>query len=889
MKSIQAILAGMALYTLSGGPVSAVSACDSVQDDDDAQTINDNQTVECTVSPALGIFSVAQNASVDVTQLGAGETAVYVPNNNLDVFLNSGSIAGTFTGVSVSSNGTGAENETHIDDFTNTGFITVSGGAGIAAVYNISGFIDSLNNSGTLSNDSLSASPALNSDLTGNDNYTTGLYNLASIGTLTNSGSISGATAITNLTSSGIENRIGTINNTGTLTGTIANGILNEGNIGVINNSKEGTIKGAEAGLVNAGTINQINNAGTLGGGTWALYNGGTVSGGIHNSGILNGAVYLGDATLYISGNSAAVNGPVTGTAGSVFSVGDGSTVAQYALQADNPVTTGSLIIGQGSLLTLENNAHVSTTGKGSVSNAGTIVMDNNSGISGNVINTGTLSLADASRLSASVTGNLSNSGGILLNPTATSAGNTLTVNGDYTGLPGSTLSLGSVLADDNSLTDRLIVTGNTSGSSTLFVENENGAGAATLDGIQLISIGGDSGATFRLGNRVVAGAYDYSLRKGNASGTDTSGWYLTSLYNTPEPAPEPVPVPVPTPAPPSTPGKIPAPVRAYRPETAAYAANLQAANTLFSLSLRNRRGESRFIDPVTGTEGTTSLWMRNTGGGGRVTMDDGQNHTRSSRYVLMIGGDLAEGSTDGIDAFHVGLMGGYARAENKTHNGLTGFDARGSLHGYTTGLYGTWLQDAERKTGFWADSWAQYSWFSNEVHGDTLSAEQYDSRGLQAALEAGYAWEIADWQSGYGMSNRVFLEPHVQAILSGIRAEDHTESNGTRIQATGNDNVSTRLGGRIYLNGKSHYDRRTFREFQPFAEVNWLHSTQQYGVRMNAETDGQRGMRNAAEFKTGVEGRLSENLSGYVAFTQQTGSRGYRDSEGSVLLSYKF
>lgn len=490
--------------------------------------------------------------------------------------------------------------------------------------------------------------------------------------------------------------------------------------------------------------------------------------------------------------------------------------------------------------------------------------------------------LDDTPPISATINGSLANSGLIVLNPTATSAGNTLTINGDYTGLAGSSVSLGSAL--NGSPIDRLVVTGNTSGASTVYVATESGAGAGTFDGIELISVDGISGATFTLGNRMVAGAYEYSLYK-NLSGANTTDWYLTSFSNTATAVANPVPVPEPAPVAEPT----PASVRMYRPETAAYAANLHAANTLFTLSLRDRSGETRYADPLTGEPRLTSLWMRNLGGRGQTAMSDGQNRTRTNRYVLQLGGDLAMGSTNGVNAFHAGLMGGYARANSSTHNGLTGHDAKGSVSGYSVGLYGTWYQNTQEKTGAWADSWVQYSWFSNEVKGDMLPAERYDSRGLQASLEAGYAWQVADWLSTGGMQNRVILEPHAQVVWSGIRADDHAEANGTRVQGTGNDNTITRLGLRAYVNGKSHLDRETVREFQPFVEANWLYSSQQYGVRLNDETDSRRGERNVAELKAGIEGRLSQSLTGSVVLTQQYGGSGYRDSQGSLQLSYRF
>ncbi|NKE96668.1 autotransporter outer membrane beta-barrel domain-containing protein, partial [Pantoea agglomerans] len=83
--------------------------------------------------------------------------------------------------------------------------------------------------------------------------------------------------------------------------------------------------------------------------------------------------------------------------------------------------------------------------------------------------------------------------------------------------------------------------------------------------------------------------------------------------------------------------------------------------------------------------------------------------------------------------------------------------------------------------------------------------------------------------------------------------------------------------------------DQQTVREFQPFVEVNWLHNTKVYGVRMNEETDDVRGSRNIGELKTGVEGRLSRSLTGAIVFTQQAGGVGYRNSQGSLQVSYRF
>ncbi|MCK8154741.1 autotransporter outer membrane beta-barrel domain-containing protein, partial [Citrobacter amalonaticus] len=65
----------------------------------------------------------------------------------------------------------------------------------------------------------------------------------------------------------------------------------------------------------------------------------------------------------------------------------------------------------------------------------------------------------------------------------------TLTVDGDYTGTNGN-LVMNTQLGDDNSPTDRMIVAGNTSGSTNVKVLNAGGAGGLTTSGIELISVG---------------------------------------------------------------------------------------------------------------------------------------------------------------------------------------------------------------------------------------------------------------------------------------------------------------------------------------------------------------------------------------------------------------
>ena len=112
----------------------------------------------------------------------------------------------------------------------------------------------------------------------------------------------------------------------------------------------------------------------------------------------------------------------------------------------------------------------------------------------------------------------------------------TLTIKGGYDSTGGGVL-IDAVLGDDNSLSDRLVITGNTSGKTTVAVRNIGGQGADTVEGIEIISVGGQSDGEFKLiGNYtrrsvgvVVAGAHTYKLHQGSTSNPTNGNWYLRS------------------------------------------------------------------------------------------------------------------------------------------------------------------------------------------------------------------------------------------------------------------------------------------------------------------------------------------------------------------------
>lgn len=476
----------------------------------------------------------------------------------------------------------------------------------------------------------------------------------------------------------------------------------------------------------------------------------------------------------------------------------------------------------------------------------------------------------------------------------------TLTINEDFTG-NGGKLVFNTVLNDDASETNKLTVLGNTTGNAFVAVNNIGGTGAQTVEGIEIIEVAGNSDGTFEKASRIVAGAYDYNVvQKG-------SNWYLTSFIPAPPDPVDPVdPDPVdPDPVDPIIPDPVdPDPIdpvdpvipepeephvppvteQQYRPEAGSYLANNYAANTLFMTRLHDRLGETQYVDMLTGEKKVTSLWMRNVGAHTRFKDGSGQLKTQSNSYVLQLGGDLAQWSSDGLDRWHIGAMAGYANSQNRTQSSLTGYHSRGQVTGYSVGLYGTWYANDADKTGTYVDTWALYNWFDNKVMGQEQATEKYKSSGITASVEAGYSFKL-----GESERNSYWLQPKAQVVWMDVQADSHREANGTRVKDDTDGNLMTRLGVKAFINGHNAIDDGKSREFQPFVEANWIHNTQTASVKMDDVRNDMRGTKNIGELKVGVEGQITPRLNVWSNVAQQVGDKGYSDTRGMLGVKYNF
>ncbi|MEG2734512.1 MAG: autotransporter outer membrane beta-barrel domain-containing protein [Hafnia sp.] len=678
------------------------------------------------------------------------------------------------------------------------------------------------------------------------------------------------------------------------------------------------TVNGANANLsatttIEQGALAELNNTLGLGIGDIVdkdelLLN--KADGVLYNNISDNGAVALKDSHVVLAGDNSKLAGTFTIdstsqlTAGSAQHLGTAdikdegelvlNTQSDWEL-ANNVTGSGSFTKqGSGSVTFNKNVAYTGTTGI----QQGSLILGNENapmtlasqqvnihegaklsgfgGVAGNIDNQGLLQIGsdtptDGKTQTFTIGKDLVNSGTVMVgnNTAHATAGNQLLVKGDYTGNDGH-IHFNTALGDDNSVTDKMVVTGDTSGKTGVSISNAGGTGAQTLNGIELIHVDGTSNGEFNQEGRIVAGAYDYTLARGKDG--NRGNWYLTSKQNGENQDPDPKP------------GE-----NTERPEGGSYIANLVAANNLFVTRLHDRLGETQYIDALTGEQKVTSMWMRQVGGHNNWRDAAGQLKTQSNRYIMQMGGDVAQWSTDGLDRWHLGLMAGYGNNHSSTKSNISGYSSKGLIDGYSTGIYGTWYANDAEKTGAYLDSWLQYSWFNNHVNGEQIASESYKSRGITASVEVGQTIKINEFKGSLGSTNTWYVQPQAQAVWMGVKAKNHTEANGTRVSSDGDGNLMTRLGVRTYLKGHHASDEGKTREFQPFIEANWIHNTKDFTATMNGVAVKQDGARNLGEVKVGVEGQLNPRLNLWGNIGVQVGDKGYNDGAAMVGVKVNF
>ena len=390
---------------------------------------------------------------------------------------------------------------------------------------------------------------------------------------------------------------------------------------------------------------------------------------------------------------------------------------------------------------------------------------------------------------------------------------------------------MSTVLTGDTSPHDKLVVKGDTSGTASITFTRVTGWGAQTIEGIKVVEVDGTSDAVFTKpdSNRLTAGAYVYDLKK---VGND---WYLTSQRDPNAPTiilPKTNDDPAPTPDPDNgddlpdvLPSVDPGDITAHnvKPELGSYAANMLASNTLFTMSLNDRLGETRYSDALKSQKHSGNVWIRMAGGKSHTEMADDQLTNRGDWGLVQVGGDVVSWAGSGDHRFHVGLMMGYAHQNEKTRSSAIGATSKGKVSGYSAGLYATYMNAAPAATGPYVDTWLLWQKFKNKVDPSNSVEESYDSKGFTGSIEAGYTFGLKDWVSADGTKNAARLQLQAQVIRMGVRADQHIDAENFTVAGTGAGNIRTRVGATVY---HLFTNEKTGRAVKPFIGLNWYHDT---------------------------------------------------------------
>lgn len=582
------------------------------------------------------------------------------------------------------------------------------------------------------------------------------------------------------------------------------------------------------------------------------IVSGGRIGGNISVSGgndsiTVTGGEIVGEIRASAGNDSLTWDGG--GIIRSAILMGDGDDRATLRnLSASRLAQTPTLDGGNGSdLLTFDN---TTTSGVARYINWETVNLNNQSQLDfdGNfvlgdsatgsgVFNIDSSSVVTSARgsltpFSAGQRATLNNAGIIDLGSGNSRTSDTLTVQGNYAG-NGGQLWLQSVLGDDSSPSDKLVVNdGTLAGSTSITVSNLGGTGAATLqNGIQVVQAQGtaisDSGA-FRLKAPLSVGAFDYRLFKGGVTAGSANSWYLRSSVVAPPlvaaavPNPDPtvppvlvplVPLPVAAVGTPPLPTPVAgaAPIPLYRQEVPVWSVLPPAVAQLALTALgtfHDRQGDQRLLKE-TGAFGA---------GWGRVY---GKNIEQTwagtvtprldgSLNGFQVGNDLFGSQTSGGQTQRTGFFVGHSRLKGDVDGFNQGFqDKRAGkieLQGDSLGLYWT-LTDPK---GWYLDTVAMYTWLNGDSHSERGLKIDNDGHAMTLSVEAGYPVAVADnW----------VVEPQLQVINQTVDLK--RQDDGISKVSFDSDTAWTgRLGARL----KGRYDVAGL-PLEPYLRVNLWHT----------------------------------------------------------------
>ena len=503
-----------------------------------------------------------------------------------------------------------------------------------------------------------------------------------------------------------------------------------------------------------------------------------------------DGQVHLAGGTMTLSGDNSYTGGTAI-DAGATLKLGNGEATGSIAgnIQLDGvldvaragDINLDNLFSGNGTLNL--NNSGTTTLTTASPDFTGTTNL-NSGQLVVNVVNGGQFNLSQNTILSGTGTvGGVKNLGTI--KPGSDDDFGTFTIAGDYAGDNG-TVVIKAALGDDNSASDMLKITGDSSGNSTVIVQNRDGLGAKTDKGIHIISIDGESNGVFRLQGdylthegeqAVIAGAYAYTLNEGTDGSQDGNFYLRSELTNPPHPNP-------------------PHPQPRYNPAVPLYSAYGQILDNLnrsMTTSLQDRIGQrftasgavaSPIEEGSAGLANPSIIW-------GRIDAAHGKFKPSGSTTTHDFEQDswrLSAGMDAELLANQYGKMFGSLWLDYVTDNGrVSSVHGNGKLltDGYGFGGAVTWYDE----NGWYLDMQGHLTWYNTEfdahdVHGAVSSKRKALGYGLSA--EFGQEFKLDENWS---------FTPQAQLIYSSVGVDPFVDSYKTAVNLNDQDSLVLRAG----------------------------------------------------------------------------------------------
>ena len=480
------------------------------------------------------------------------------------------------------------------------------------------------------------------------------------------------------------------------------------------------------------------------------------------------------------------------GTSGSVIGNLTTASAGTLAFNRSDTFTFDNLVLGTGTISQIGTGTTIMTADNSAFAGSTTIKAGT---LSVNGILGGTVNVQSGGRLQGTGQVGTTTSDGTIA--PGNSIG-TLTIGGNYTG-NGGTLEIESVLGGDASPTDRLVVTGDTAGTTSVRVTNLGGTGAQTVEGIKIVDVGGASNGVFSLlgdyviagQQAVVAGAYGYTLNKNGVSTPGDGDWYLRSQL-----------------APTSSPTTPPVSGPLYQPGAPLYETYAQSLQVLNGVGSMQQRIGNRYwagaggaviaqgdgpgtpeAAPLPSEGGTATIdagaiWARIDGAHSRVDPDRSTTQAEYdyNTWRLQSGfdGKLYENQSGT-------LMGGVTFQYGEISTDVSSLFGKGSIDtdGYGFGGTLTWLA----QNGFYVDGQTQLNWYDSDITSDTLGrslTNGNDGFGYALSVETGKRIIVDENWS---------ITPQMQLAYSNVDFDDFTDPFGADVSLDKSDSLKGRLG----------------------------------------------------------------------------------------------